>query len=71
MELAYLVIQDKELELVAIVDDEMKIRIFGYHVIGIEEINTHTPDFLLLTKELDADKMEQVPCSTIIVDIRI
>ena len=71
MELAYLVIQDKELELVAIVDDEMKIRIFGYHVIGIEEINTHAPDFLLLTKELDADKMEQVPYSTIIVDIRI
>ena len=71
MELAYLVIQDKELELVAIVDDEAKIRIFGYHVIGIEEINTHTPDFLLLTKELDADKREQVPCSTIIVDIRI
>ena len=71
MELAYLVIQDKELELVAIVDDEIKIRIFGYHVIGIEEINTHTPDFLLLTKALDADKMEQVPYSTIIVDIRI
>ena len=45
MELAYLVIQDKELELVAIVDDEMKIRIFGYHVIGIEEVNTHAPDF--------------------------
>src|SRR3989338_7870941 len=39
MELAYLVIQDKELDLVAIVDDEMKIRIFGYHVIGVEEIN--------------------------------
>ena len=39
MELAYLVIQDKEeLDLVAIVDDEAKIRIFGYHVIGTEEI---------------------------------
>ena len=71
MELAYLVIQDKELELVAIVDDEMKIRIFGYHVIGIEEVNTHAPDFFLLTKELDADKIKQVPYSTIIVDIRI
>ena len=72
MELAYLVIQDKEgLDLVAIVDDETKIRIFGYHVIGIEEINTHIPDFLLLTKELDTDKIKQVPYSTIIVDIRI
>ena len=71
MELAYLVIQDKELELVAIVDDEMKIRIFGYHVIGIEEINTHTPDFLLLTKELDAEKVKQIPDCTKVVDIRI
>src|SRR3989304_1135352 len=71
MELAYLVIQDKELELVAIVDDEMKIRIFGYHVIGIEEINTHAPDFLLLTKELDADKMKQIPDLIEIVDIRL
>ncbi|HEY4482284.1 MAG TPA: winged helix-turn-helix transcriptional regulator [Candidatus Brocadiaceae bacterium] len=71
MELAYLVIQDKELELVAIVDDEMKIRIFGYHVIGIEEINTHAPDFLLLTKELDAEKVKQIPDCTKVVDIRI
>ncbi len=71
MELAYLVIQDKELELVAIVDDEMKIRIFGYHVIGIEEINTHTPDFLLLTKELDAEKVKQIPDHTKVVDIRL
>ncbi|OHB98717.1 MAG: hypothetical protein A2Z57_01720 [Planctomycetes bacterium RIFCSPHIGHO2_12_39_6] len=72
MELAYLVIQDKEeLDLVAIVDDETKIRIFGYHVIGIEEINTHTPDFLLLTKELDAEKVKQIPDCTKVVDIRI
>jgi len=71
MELAYLVIQDKELELVAIADDEMKIRIFGYHVIGIEEINTHAPDFLLLTKELDAEKVKQIPDCTKVVDIRI
>jgi len=71
MELAYLVIQDKELELVAIVDDEMKIRIFGYHVIGIEEINTHAPDFLLLTKELDAEKVKQIQDCTKVVDIRI
>jgi predicted ArsR family transcriptional regulator len=71
MEVAYLVIQNKQLDLVAIVDDEVKIRVFGYQVIGIEEINTHTPDFLLLTKELDADKIKQIPYSTIIVDIRI
>jgi len=71
MELAYLVIQDKDLELVAIVDDEMKIRIFGYHVIGIEEVNTHAPDFLLLTKELDVEKTKQIPVSTKIVDIRL
>src|SRR3970040_934257 len=57
MELAYLVIQAKELDLVAIVDDEMKIRIFGYHVIGIEEISTCSPDYLLLTKELDIDEV--------------
>src|SRR3990172_12252364 len=37
----------------------------------IQDINPHAPDFLLLTKELDADKMKQVPYSTIIVDIRI
>lgn len=71
MELAYLVIQDKELELVAIVDDEMKIRIFGYHVIGVEEINSFSPEFLLLTKELCADKRKQVQPSTIVVDIRL
>ena len=71
MELAYLVIQDKELELVAIVDDEMKIRIFGYHVIGIEEINIHPPDFLLLTKELDVEKLKQIPDCTKVVDIRL
>ena len=71
MELAYLVIQDKELELVAIVDDEAKIRIFGYHVIGIEEINTHTPDFLLLTKELDSNILKQIPNTIKTVDIRL
>ncbi len=71
MELAYLVIQDKELELVAIVDDEMKIRIFGYHVIGIEELNVCSPDFLLLTKELDANKGKQVSGFAKIVDIRL
>ena len=71
MELAYLVIQDKELELVAIVDDETKIRIFGYHVIGTEEINNYSPHFLLLTKELDAEKVKQIPDCTKIVDIRL
>jgi predicted ArsR family transcriptional regulator len=71
MELAYLVIQDKELDLVAIVDDEMKIRIFGYHVIGIEEINIRAPDFLLLTKELDAEDAKQILDCTKIVDIRL
>ena len=72
MELAYLVIQDKdELDLVAIVDDEMKIRIFGYHVIGVEEINSFSPEFLLLTKELGADKRKQVQSSTTVVDIRL
>jgi hypothetical protein len=71
MELAYLVIQDKELDLVAIVDDDMKIRIFGYHVIGTEEINNYSPDFLLLTKELDAEKGKQVSDVTRIVDIRL
>ena len=72
MELAYLVVQDKEeLNLVAIVDDETKIRIFGYHVIGTEEINNYSPDFLMLTKELDTDKGKQIPVSTKIVDIRL
>ncbi|HHT9160154.1 MAG TPA: winged helix-turn-helix transcriptional regulator [Candidatus Brocadiaceae bacterium] len=72
MELAYLVIQDKEeLDLVAIVDDEAKIRIFGYHVVGTEEINNYSPDFLMLTKELDAGKIKQIPISTKIVDIRL
>jgi len=71
MELAYLVIQDKELELVAIVDDEMKIRIFGYHVIGTEEISNYSPHFLLLTKEFDAEKVKQIPDGTKVVDIRI
>ncbi|MBM4066327.1 MAG: winged helix-turn-helix transcriptional regulator [Planctomycetes bacterium] len=71
MEIAYLVIQDKELDLVAIVDDETKIRIFGYHVIGTEEINNYSPDFLMLTKELDAGKIKQIPISTKIVDIRL
>lgn len=72
MELAYLVIQDKEeLDLVAIVDDEVKIRIFGYHVIGSEEINNHSPDFLLITKELDEEKVNHISNFTQIVDIRI
>lgn len=71
MEIAYLVIQDKELDLVAIVDDETKIRIFGYHVVGTEEINNYSPDFLMLTKELDAGKIKQIPISTKIVDIRL
>lgn len=72
MELAYLVIQDKEdLNLVAIVDDEMKIRICGYHVIGLEEIRNNAPHFLLLTKELDAEKLKQIADCTKIIDIRI
>ena len=71
MELAYLVIQDKELELVAIVDDEAKIRIFGYHVVGTEEINNYSPNFLLLTKELDTEKVKQIPDCIKVVDIRI
>ena len=71
MELAYLVIQDKELELVAIVDDEMKIRIFGYHVMGIDELNNYSPDFLLLTKELDIERTKQISDFTKIVDIRL
>ena len=71
MELAYLVIQDKELDLVAIADDETKIRIFGYHVIGTEELNNYSPDFLLLTKELDAGKGKQISDFTKIVDIRL
>ncbi len=60
-----------ELELIAIVDDEAKIRIFGYHVIGIEEINDCSPDFLLLTKELDANKRRLIPDSVTLVDIRL
>ena len=71
MELAYLVIQDKELELVAIVDDEAKIRIFGYHVVGTEEINKYSPHFLLLTKEFDSEKVKQIPDCTKVIDIRI
>lgn len=71
MELAYLVIHDKELDLVAIVDDEMKIRIFGYHVIGIDELNNYSPDFLLLTKELDIERTKQISDFTKIVDIRL
>jgi predicted ArsR family transcriptional regulator len=71
MELAYLVIQDKELELVAIVDDETKIRIFGYYVVGSEEISNYAPDFLLLTKEFDTGKVKQIPDCTKIVDIRL
>lgn len=70
MEMAYLVIQDKELDLVAIVDNEKKIRIFGYHVIGVEEIKKYTTDFLLVTKELDAYTTRQIPDSIKIVDIR-
>lgn len=71
MEMAYLVIQDKELDLVAIIDNEKKIRIFGYHVIGIEEIKKYTPDFLLVTKELDAYTIKQISDSIKVVDIRI
>jgi len=71
MELAYLVIQDKELDLVAIFDDETKIRIFGYHVIGTEEINKYSPNFLLLTKEFDSEKVKQIPDCTKVIDIRI
>lgn len=71
LEVAYLIIKNKEIELVAIVDDEMKIRIFGYYVIGIEELSNYSPHFLLLTKELDAEKMKQIPYSTVIADIRI
>ncbi|HHT9138747.1 MAG TPA: winged helix-turn-helix transcriptional regulator [Candidatus Wunengus sp. YC60] len=71
MEIAYLVIQDKELELVAIVDDETKIRIFGYHVIGSDELTIYSPDFLLLTKEFDAEKVKQIPDYTKVVDIRL
>ena len=69
-EVAYLVIQDKELDLVAIVDNEIKIRIFGYNVIGIDEINKYNPHFLLLTKELDARSIKQISDSIQIVDIR-
>ncbi|MEP9410125.1 MAG: winged helix-turn-helix transcriptional regulator [Candidatus Brocadia sp.] len=71
MEMAYLVIQDKEIDLVAIVDDEKKIRIFGYQVIGIRELCRYTPHFLLITKEPDGHTIKQIPDSVKIVDIRI
>lgn len=71
MEMAYLVIQDKEIDLVAIVDNEKKIRIFGYQVVGIEEIHKHSPRFLLITKELDVHLAKLIPDSVEIVDIRI
>ncbi len=71
MEMAYLVIQDKELEFVAIVDNETKIRIFGYHVIGIEEIHKYAPDFLLVTKELGSYTTKQIADTIKIVDIRL
>ncbi len=71
MEMAYLVIQDKEIDLVAIIDNELKIRIFGYHVVGIDEIHKYAPDFLLVTKEVDAYTIKQIPDSIKIVDIRI
>lgn len=71
MEMAYLVIQDKELDLVAIVDNETKIRIFGYYVIGIEEINKYAPDFLLVTKELGFDITKQIADTIKIVDLRL
>ena len=71
MEIAYLVIQDKELDLVAIVDNETKIRIFGYHVIGIEEIHKYAPDFLLVTKELCSYTTKQIADTIKIVDIRL
>jgi len=71
MEMAYLVIQDKELDLVAIVDNETQIRIFGYHVIGIEEMNKYAPDFLLVTKELGSYTTKQIADTIKIVDIRL
>jgi len=71
MEMAYLVIQDKEIDLVAIVDNEIKIRIFGYYVVGIDEINKYAPAFLLVTKELDTHTIQQIPNSIKIVDIRL
>lgn len=71
MEMAYLVIQDKELDLVAIVDNETKIRIFGYQVIGTEELNKYTPDFLLTTKELDRYTSQHLADTIKIVDIRL
>lgn len=71
MEMAYLVIKDKEIDLVAIVDNEKKIRIFGYQVIGVDEIYKHAPCFLLVTKELDVHTIKLIPDSVQIVDIRI
>jgi len=72
MEIAYLVIQDRELDLVAVIDNEMKIRIFGYHVIGIEEINNYSPHYLLLTKELSSSEVKKyISDSTEIIDIRV
>lgn len=72
MEIAYLIIQDKELDLVAIVDNETKIRIFGYHVVGIDELSNYAPNFLLLTKEFPPlDYANQLPVSIEVVDIRL
>lgn len=71
MEMVYLVIQDKELDLVAIIDNETKIRIFGYQVIGIEEINKYAPDFILATKELDMHTSRHIADTIKIVDIRL
>ncbi|MDR4508406.1 MAG: winged helix-turn-helix transcriptional regulator [Candidatus Brocadiaceae bacterium] len=70
MEIAYLVVKDKELDLVAIIDDEIKIRIFGYHVEGSEKINEYSPHFLLLTKELETEKRKNIQSTTNIIDIR-
>jgi predicted ArsR family transcriptional regulator len=71
MEIAYLVVKDKELDLVAIVDNETKIRIFGYQVTSIDEISQYAPDFLLLTKGLDAGRSKQTLNSIKVVDIRL
>jgi len=40
-------------------------------VIGLEEIKNNAPNFLLLTKELDAEKIKQIADCTKIVDIRL
>jgi hypothetical protein len=71
MEVAYLVVQNKELDLVAIVDDEMQIRIFGYRVIGIDEISKYSPDYVLVTKEIDKSELKKIPGSIAVVDIRL